>query len=321
MHWEKLGQIFDPSAHGLELGFTSYAQAPQTLVFDDFLRIYFSTRSQDVSTGLYRSHIAYIEMDLDFKKILNISNHEVIPLGKVGCFDEHGIFPLHIFQNKEKILGYIGGVSRRQSVPVDSAIGLAISQDQGKTFTRMGDGPILAASLHEPCLIADPFVQFFNDRYYMWYIFGQGWGSFGDPENSRQERIYKITQASSIDGIHWDRQQGRSIIASKIGEYECQALPTVIKIEDQYHMFFCYRFPDDFRTNRERSYRIGYAFSDDLINWTRKDEEVGIKLSEHGWDSEMNCYPHVFYVKGQIFMLYNGNEFGKNGFGLAKLNF
>lgn len=319
MYWEKLGKIFDPTEHKFAGACMSFAQAPQTLVFDDFVRIYFSTRTQDASTGLYLSHIAYIEMDLEFKHLLKISEHEVIPLGKTGCFDEHGIFPLHVFRNAERVWGYIGGVHRRQSVPVDSAIGLAVSQDQGKTFIRLGDGPIISASLHEPCLIADPFVQFFDGKFYMWYIFGQGWENFGTNSNGGEERIYKITQASSLDGIHWDRQNGRSIISSRIGVQECQALPSVVRIENRYHMFFCYRYPDDFRANRDRSYRIGYAYSDDLLNWSRDDAEGGFEISEEGWDSGMNCYPHVFTIRDQVFMLYNGNEFGKTGFGLARL--
>ena len=209
MHWEKLGQIFDPTEHKLAFGCTSYAQAPQALVFDDFVRIYFSTRSQDVSTGLYLSHIAYIEMDLEFKELLKISKHEIIPLGKTGCFDEHGIFPLHIFHSKEKTWGYIGGVNRRQSVPVDSAIGLAVSQDQGETFVRLGEGPIISASLHEPCLIADPFVQFFDGRFYMWYIFGQGWENFGkDTDTVTNEfiKLHKHPQPMASIGI--DKMEG-----------------------------------------------------------------------------------------------------------------
>ena len=33
----------------------------------------------------------------------------------------------------------------------------------------------------------------------------------------------------------------------------------------------------------------------------------------------MMCYPNVFECDDDIYMLYNGNEFGKYGFGLAKL--
>ena len=46
---------------------------------------------------------------------------------------------------------------------------------------------------------------------------------------------------------------------------------------------------------------------------------VGIDVSKNGWDSEMICYPYVFDHKGKRYMLYNGNGYGKTGFGLAVL--
>src|SRR5690606_25511582 len=95
--------------------------------------------------------------------------------------------------------------------------------------------------------------------------------------------------------------------------------PTVIKIQDTFHMYFCYRYATDFRNNPSRGYRLGYAYSHDGRNWQRADEEKGIDVSVSGWDSEMMCYPHLFNMQDQIFMLYNGNSFGKEGFGLAKL--
>jgi hypothetical protein len=33
----------------------------------------------------------------------------------------------------------------------------------------------------------------------------------------------------------------------------------------------------------------------------------------------MQCYPNVFQSDGRFYMLYNGNEFGRFGFGLAVL--
>jgi hypothetical protein len=38
-----------------------------------------------------------------------------------------------------------------------------------------------------------------------------------------------------------------------------------------------------------------------------------------GWDSEMMCYPNVFECNKDTYLIYNGNDFGKNGFGIAKL--
>ena len=74
-----------------------------------------------------------------------------------------------------------------------------------------------------------------------------------------------------------------------------------------------------FEADKEKGYRLGYAYSKDLINWTRDDDNSGISISKEGWDSDMMCYPHIFKVDDKVYLLYNGNEFGKNGFGLAVL--
>ena len=84
-------------------------------------------------------------------------------------------------------------------------------------------------------------------------------------------------------------------------------------------MFFCYRHAKDFRLNTRRSYRIGYAYSDDLIKWERDDSMVGIDVSKRGWDSDMIAFPHVISLDGKIYMFYTGNQFGKYGFGVANL--
>ncbi len=78
-------------------------------------------------------------------------------------------------------------------------------------------------------------------------------------------------------------------------------------------MWYSYRKGDGTK------YRIGYAHSNDGLHWTRKDNEVGIDVSKEGWDFEMICYPFVFDWKGNRYMLYNGNAYGKEGFGLAIL--
>ena len=84
-------------------------------------------------------------------------------------------------------------------------------------------------------------------------------------------------------------------------------------------MFFCYRESFDFRSVRGRGYRIGHAWSDDLNTWIRDDENPSLLGTKGEWDSDMQCYPHVFYVNKKVFMLYNGNNFGSEGFGLAEL--
>ena len=127
MKWKKLGKIFDPTEHKLSNGCVEFAQSPQTLVFSDFVRIYFSTRAKDPANGKFLSHIAFIDMDLEFKRIINVSDKTVIELGPPGCFDEHGIFPINVVRNKESILAYTCGWSRRVAVSVETSVGLAVS--------------------------------------------------------------------------------------------------------------------------------------------------------------------------------------------------
>jgi hypothetical protein len=315
MKWRKLGRIFNPTEYKLANNSVGFAQAPQTLIFDEFIRVYFSTREKD-PTGKFLSHISFVDFDKKFDQVLNISTKPVIDLGKPGCFDEHGIFPFHVLGDQGRVLGYVSGWSRRISVSVETSIGLATSSDGGVTFQRIGDGPILSASLNEPFLVGDPFVRRYGDLYYMWYIYGTRW--FRPFVESSPERIYKIGYAISSDGIAWDKA-GRQLIDDKLDINECQALPTVIKLDSRYHMFFCYRHAVGFRNDRSKAYRIGYAFSDDLVNWTRDDDSAGIDVSPGEWDSDMLCYPHVFHCNDKAYMLYNGNEFGRLGFGLALL--
>jgi hypothetical protein len=318
MRWRRLGRIFDPCAYRLPAGCREFAQSPQALVLSDRVRIYFSTRSVDAANGKYRSHVAFVDMAKNLRDVIGVSEEAVIGLGATGCFDEHGIFPMNVVRRGDHVLGYTCGWSRRVSVSVETAIGLALSGDDGRTFVRIGNGPIMAASLHEPCLVGDPFVRWIGDRYHMWYIFGTGWEHY--PEVTVPERTYKIGHAVSTDGRHWAREEGRQIVADVLGPEESQALPTVVEIDDRHHMFFCFRRSSDFRTNRERSYRIGHAVSEDLLSWRRDDEALPLAPKAGEWDSDMLCYPHAFQLDGGTYLLYNGNEFGRRGFGLAVLD-
>ena len=147
----------------------------------------------------------------------------------------------------------------------------------------------------------------------MWYIGGEGWIK----ENDKFESIYNIKFAISEDGITW-KTINHDVIEKKY-ESECQTSVSVFKHNDIYHMYFTYRHAVDFR-NPNRGYRIGYAYSSDMNNWTRDDKMAGIDISTEGWDSEMICYPYVLKVKERLIMFYCGNNFGLNGFGYALLD-
>ena len=280
------------------------------------MRIYYSTRVQEPD-GMYRSHPGYVDFAPDLRTIRGVSRHEVLPLGALGAFDEHGIFPLAILRVGEEVWGYSTGWNRRVSVSVDTGIGLAVSRDGGDTFERVGDGPILGPSLHEPMLVGDAFVLRAEGRFHMFYIFGQRW--VRETPDAPPDRVYKVAHATSPDGVVWERDDGRTVLPDRLGPDECQALPSVAWHGGRWHMAFCFRDAHGFRHDRERAYRLGYAWSDDLANWTRDDAVLAVPREPEAWDAEMQCYPHLFVHGGALHLLYNGNAFGRHGFGLARV--
>lgn len=316
LNWRKHGLIYSPSQFPPLANGVGFAQSPQALVFDDFVRIYFSTREREEHSAKFISRVCYVDMDKSLREVLRISPEPVLAPAELGTFDEHGIFPCNVLRHDGKIMAWTTGWNRRVSVSVDTAIGLAVSTDNGEHFTRIGTGPVMGPSLHEPHLVGDAFVIHTRERFHMWYIFGTGWKK--RTPDSVPDRIYKIAHAESDDGIHWQRDS-QQIIPSVLGEDECQALPTVIEINGRHHMVFCFRECFDFRTGQGRGYRLGYAWSDDLHHWHRDDSQMASLASVDDWDSEMQCYPHLFRCDEKVYLLYNGNAFGKAGFGLAEL--
>ncbi|MBV8666549.1 MAG: hypothetical protein JO269_08710 [Burkholderiaceae bacterium] len=313
--WKKLGKAFTPQDVRDRDWLQEFAQAPATLLFDDFMRVYFSCRPPADANGQYVSYSAFVDLDrANPMKILRVSEKPILALGGLGEFDEFGTYPVSVIRHGDEVRAYYAGWTRCESVPFNVAIGLAISRDGGITFTKLGNGPVLPYSPDEPFVLSGPKIRRFNGTWYLWYIAGRKWKMV----DGRAEPVYKIRMAASSDGITWEKMN-RDLIPSRIEDDEAQASPDVFFANGRYHMFFCYRYSSDFR-GKARGYRIGYASSENLVDWTRDDAKAGIDVSEHGWDAEMISYPHVFELDGKIYLAYLGNQVGREGFGLAVLD-
>ena len=291
-----------------------FAQAPSTLLFDDFLRVYFSGRPAPDRAGQYVSYSGFVDLDRnDLARVLRVGDEPILPLGGTGEFDEFGTYPVSVCREGDKVVAYYGGWTRCEAVPFDVAIGHAVSTDGGLRFRKSGRGPVLGCSPNEPFVLSGPKVRRFAGAWQLWYIAGRRWLL----DKGRPEPVYKIRMATSLDGLHWDRQD-RDLLPDRLGVDEAQASPDVFQHGDTWHMFFCYRHGTGYR-GRERGYRIGYARSTDMLHWSRDDAHAGLDVSDEGWDSEMVSYPHLFELDGRVHMLYLGNQVGRGGFGLATL--
>jgi len=292
-----------------------YAQAPSVVVFDNHVRVYFSSRKRPDEKGRYITRLGYIDLARDnLFRIVGVSAEPILPLGERGGFDEFGTYPASIIKIGEGFRVYYTGFSRCESVPFNNAIGLAISDDNGVTFRKVGLGPVLSFSPDEPFVLGSPKIRRFHDVWYLWYCAGQKW-IFNE---GKPQPVYKIRMATSDDGLQWVKY-GQNIVKDVLESDECQASADVFLFQGRYHMFFSYRYNLEYRSSG-RGYRIGYAWSDDLFHWTRDDAQAGIEASPEGWDSESISYAHVFSLDGRVLMFYQGNEMGRYGFGLAQLD-
>jgi hypothetical protein len=279
----------------------SHAAVPVALPLGDRLyRIYFSTRDKNNC-----SHIGYIELDITKPfKILRISEKPILSPGPLGYFDDHGVFAGCFVRVDDVLyLYYLGWNPGVRSPLFYSAIGIAISRDNGLTFDKISKIPLLSRSEHDPCMVLLPIVFRDENRWRMWYGSGFKW----EENNGKMQSFYNIKYAESVDGFVWNRD-GHVCIDLKSGESNI-AHPFVLKDNKFYKMWYSY--------DAGNGYRIGYAESENGSHWIRKDEQAGIEPSQSGWDSEAISHPHIIVHENRMYMLYNGNSFGRDGFGIA----
>jgi hypothetical protein len=235
--WKKMGRVFNPLDVKGKYWLREFAQAPSVLIFEEFVRVYFSCRPPADENGQYVSYSAYIDLNRkNLFEIQNISESPILKLGELGTFDEFGTYPVSVIRHQDEIKAYYAGWTRCVSVPFNVAIGFAVSKNEGTTFEKIGDGPILSYSIDEPFILSGPKVRSFNDQLYLFYIAGKKWIL----DNGKPEPVYTIRMAISADGINWVKHNEDLIEQRTMGE-EAQASPDVFFYKGKYHMFFCYR--------------------------------------------------------------------------------
>lgn len=232
--WKKLGKVFTPQEVTHLPWLREFAQAPATLIFDDFVRVYFSCRPPADEQGKYVSYSAWVDLARhDLFQVLRFAREPILPLGGYGEFDEFGTYPVSVMRDNDVVKAWYAGWTRCESVPFNVAIGMAVSHDQGETFVKAGPGPAIGYSPDEPFVMSGPKIRRFNNQWQLFYIAGRKWKWV----DGRAEPVYKIRMATSEDGINWTKLN-KDLIPSRIEEDEAQASPDVFYTNGKYHMFF-----------------------------------------------------------------------------------
>lgn len=293
-----MGHIF--MADGQQPWMASHGTAAFATVLEGSVhRLYFSPRDRE-----NRSRVAWL--DIDMRKpttVLRVSDVPVLDIGEPGYFDDHGVNVCQVVPFGGRYLMYYLGWNLGVTTPFRNAIGLAVSDVPHGPFVKYSPAPVLDRSHEDPLTLSTPWIVEENGVLRMWYGSSLSW------EKDGLDIQHVIKYAESEDGINW-RRDGRVVLPLMEGESGL-ARPCVMKTEHGYEMWYTRRI------GRKVTCRIGYATSADGLLWQRRDAEVGIDVSASGWDSEMIDYPCVFRFEGRDYMLYNGNGFGRTGFGIA----
>lgn len=298
MRWRKLGWLF--ACENIHPKLLSHAANPLAMhLKGDIYRVYYGGRDH-----LNRTSVGVVDIDIDRQTVLRVGREPVFEFGPEGSFYSHGVSigSTYTVSDQRYILFMGWHVPPREHWRGE--IGRLRVESDG-SLVADPEEPLLARSGADAISLSYPWVVPGDGKgYKMWY------GSTISWDAGNGEMIHVFRQARSRDGVCW-RATGRSV-PFEINVAQAFSRPTIsVGSEGALEMWFSYR------SGTGASYRIGYAKSEDGDHWELDLESAGIDVSDCGWDSEMIEYPFVFKHRERQYMLYNGNGYGKTGFGLA----
>lgn len=300
--WVKLGQLYCPTGLDRHPKLVSHAANPVPVhLIGDTYRIFFSGR--DVQN---RSSVGAVDVDVIRKKIILEHRAPFFEFGPDGSFYSHGVSIGNCYD--------VGGVTYLPFMGWQNPEGSHWRGDIGRlivnpdlTLRLDSETPLMSSDATDPLSLSYPWVcRSENGGFDMWY------GSTVNWDAGNGEMLHVIKYANSPDGHVWYRQ-GQAV-PHEIGVAQAFSRPVVIGDPGGIsEMWFSYR------PGNSKSYRIGHATSADRRVFVLDLANAAIDVSSEGWDSEMTEYPFVLDHGGQRYMFYNGNGFGRTGFGLAVL--
>ena len=298
-YWRKLGLLYCPTVSGRHTKILTHAANPLPVhLIGDIYRIYFSGRDSQ-----NRSSVGAVDIDIVTRTIIHEHYEPFFLHGPEGSFYAEGVSIGNCYHaNGNNYMLFMGWQTPENQHWRGDIGRLIVKSDLTLELDR--HTAFMNADLIDPLSYSYPWV--IQDKlglYRMWY------GSTKDWTSENGEMVHIINYATSQDGNHWSKY-GVSV-PYRIGVAQAFSRPTVIHDHLGFHMWFSYR------SGSGETYRIGYATSEQGEKWVLNLDKSGITVSESGWDSEMIAYPFVFDHQDRRYMLYNGNGYGRTGFGLA----
>jgi hypothetical protein len=299
--WSKKGLVFGPDGK-LPWACHTAGQPTPLLLDDETIRVFVGFRDKEGVTRL-----GYVDVRADDPaRILRVSERPVLDIGRGGTFDDNGVILGDVVRAGADLRLYYVGFQLVAKAKFLAFSGIATSADNGESFVRQSEAPVLDRVDEGLYIRAIHTAIREDDRWKIWYAAGSSWETIaGKPYPN-----YHIRYLESPDGIAFP-SHGKICVTTQGREYRI-GRPRVYRTDPGYEMFYT-------RGTLDGDYLPGYAQSNDGINWRRMDDQVGIGLSVEGWDSRALSYVSLLSWKDRTYAFFNGNEFGRDGFGYALL--
>lgn len=299
--WKKVGLVYEPNMPGF-----THGSHPCAIHYkDDIFVVAFTCRDAERKSHVFLSYATISDGQVS----LTGSPKIALFSGEAGTFDCDGVISVCLIEhNDQHYLYYVGWQNLPEGLWICDT-GRAKLDAVNLTLTKEFLGPVLGRDKSNPLFAAGTAFHITNGVWHTWYNSGIKW----EKTDQGWHHHYGIHHAQSTNGIDWVCDPGLCLPFADEYEYAF-GRPSVYYCDGIYFMWFAHRATKDIAT-----YRIGFASSRDGLKWDRNDALAGIDVSAEGWDSEMICYPYIFEHCGRMYMLYNGNGYGRTGFGLAVL--
>jgi hypothetical protein len=305
MRWKKMGLVYSPD--GTLPWAKAYAMVPTPVRLNkEIIRIFVTFCD---SGGIGRP--GYVDvLAKDPCNVIGISKTPLLQLGKPGTFDENGVLACSVINfGNGRMFMYYAGFELGTKIRYRLLSGLAISEDNGISFQRYSQTPILERSDEELFFRGGPWCIFEDGEFRLWYVAGSEWIEL----NGKSMPIYDVRFLESKDGKSWPHK-GENHISISFSDEHGFGRPCVIpKQGGGYRMFY------SIRRRSLGAYRLGYAESADGRVWNRMDAKLNLDVSPGSFDSEAIMYAAPIEINKKLFVFYNGNDFGREGFGVALL--
>jgi hypothetical protein len=284
---------------------TTHAFLPTPILIEDNLVRVFVAFLDAESIG----RVGWVDIDpREPNCVLRVSPRPALDVGPPGHFDDSGVTPVWTLWRGPDLYLFYNGWQRSNKVPYHIFTGVAVSRDRGISFERLSSVPLLDRT-HEatlirstPCIIP-PSKR--SSKWRMWYSFGS---TDLVRDSGRWAPSYAIGFLESNDLMNWPQRDEVAVPLAQ-GEFGLTR-PAVEETSDGYHMLLSVR-------SETRNYHIEEAKSDNGRYWERCGTAI-IDPTPGAWDSDMVAFTGVVDTSYGRFMFYNGNGYGRTGFGVSR---